>query len=177
MISIQTAGYSLGFLFLLARASPSGRSFCQVRYRPSLDACPGPFVGCAVRALPQLGCDIRITQHVALFVGHDGHALPADLQPPASWEIIGGFSMIWQNQSIKLRRSQRQSRSVTDEVLPPPPEQLPRARSHRASRCDLWWARNLPSCAHAISSRSRGRLTLSRFPLCEFWPLPQPLKP
>jgi hypothetical protein len=25
--------------------------------------------------------DIRITQHVALFVGHDGHAPSADLQP------------------------------------------------------------------------------------------------
>jgi hypothetical protein len=28
-----------------------------------------------------LGRDIRITQHVALFVGHHGHTLPADLQP------------------------------------------------------------------------------------------------
>jgi hypothetical protein len=60
-------------------------AFCnissQVRYRPSFDTCSGSCAGRAIWAFPQLGGDIRITQYVVLFVGHDGYAPSADLQP------------------------------------------------------------------------------------------------
>src|SRR5207248_3408709 len=65
--------------------------------------------------------------------------------------IIGEFLTISQNQSTKRRRSHRQPRSTTDELLPQPSGRFRPAGPHTATRCELWRARYSPPCTHPLT--------------------------
>ena len=84
---------------------------------------------------------------------------------PSRKEIIGGLWTISQNQPTRRRRSHRRPRSTTDEELPQPSELFRSAGPHRATRCDLWWARYLPPWHSRLSLtrlRSRSRSSVHR---------------